>query len=234
MHSQLKERFHEKVENPYRHTGTLYYIPHHSVIKQERVTIKIRIVYDAFARISSDGPSLNDCLHVEPSLLPHLSALLMKFRVPQIAMTADIEKAFLQVALSEVERDAARFLWIKNLQEPIDAERNIECYRFRRVLFGASPSPFLLATTLSHHLDKQKDDWVAEDLMNSMYVDNVLSGASNDDDAELYYRHSRQLLTSAGMNLRQWTKKAWKPCAWLRGNQAQACSMSLILNVKAL
>ena len=134
----------------------------------------------------------------------------MKFRVPQIAMTADIEKAFLQVELSEVDRDATRFLWIKNIQEPIDAEGNIECYRFRRVLFGASPSPFLLGATLRHHLDKQKDDWVADDLKNSMYMDNVLSGVSDDEDAEHYYRHSRQLLASAGMNLRQWTTNSSK------------------------
>ena len=203
--SQLKEGFIEKVENPYRHTGTLYYIPHHPVIKEERATTKIRIVYDASARVSSDAPSLNDCLHVGPSLLPDLSALLIKFRVPQIAMTADIEKAFLQVSLSEVDQDATRFLWIKNIQEPIDVERNIECYRFRRVLFEASPSPFLLGATLRHHLDKQKDDWVADDLKNSMYMDNVLSGASDEEDAEHYYCHSRQLLASAGMNLRQWT-----------------------------
>lgn len=125
----------------------------------------------------------------------------MKFRVPQIAMTADIEKVFLQVELMKVDRGATRFLWIKNLQEPIDVERNIECYRFHRVLFGASPSPVLLEATLRHHLHKQKDDWVAEDLKNSMYVDNVLSGVSDDDDAEHYYRHSRHRLVSAGMNL---------------------------------
>ena len=210
IHSQLKEGFIEKVENPYRHTGTLHYIPHHPVIKEERVTTKIRIVYDAPARISSDAPSLNDCLHVGPSLLPDLSALLMKFRVPQIATTADIEKAFLQVELSEVDRDATRFLWIKNIQEPIDVEGNIECYTFRRVLFGASPSPFLLGATLRYHLDKQKDDWVADDLKNSMYMDNVLSGVSDDEDAEHYYRHSRQLLASAGMNIRQWTTNSSK------------------------
>jgi len=116
-------------------------------------------------------------------------------------MTADIAKVFLQVELTKVDRDATRFLWIKNLQEPIDVERNIECYRFRRVLFGASPSPVLLEATLRHHLHKQKDDWVAEDLKNSMYVDNVLSGVSDDDDAEHYYRHSRHRLVSAGMNL---------------------------------
>ena len=43
IHSQLKEGFIEKVENPYRHTGTLHYILHHPVIKEERVTTKIRI-----------------------------------------------------------------------------------------------------------------------------------------------------------------------------------------------
>ena len=90
IHSQFNEQFIEKVENPYRHTGTFHYIPHHPVIKEDRVATKIRIVYDASTRISSDAPSLNDCLHVRPSLLPDLSVLLIKFRVPQIAMTADI------------------------------------------------------------------------------------------------------------------------------------------------
>ena len=97
INSQLEEGFIEKVENPYRYTGTLHYIPHHPVIKEERVTTKIRIVYDASAKISSDVPSLYDCLQVGPSLLLDLSALLMKSRFPQIAMTADIEKAFLPV-----------------------------------------------------------------------------------------------------------------------------------------
>ena len=60
IHSQLKEGFIEKVENPYRHTGTLHYIPHHPVIKEERVTTKIRIVYNASARISSHAPSLSE------------------------------------------------------------------------------------------------------------------------------------------------------------------------------
>ena len=209
-HSQLKEGFIKKVENPYRHTGTLHEIPHQPVIKEERVTTKIRIVHDVSARISSHAASLNYCLHVGPSLLHQLSALLIKFRVPQIAITADIEKAFLQVKLREVDRDATRYLWIKNLQEPIDEERDVECYRFRRVLYGASPSQFLLGATQRHHLDNQKDDWVADDLKNSMYMDNVLAGVSDDEDAEHYYRHSRQLLASAGMNFRQWTTNSNK------------------------
>jgi len=69
----------------------------------------MRIVYDAFARVSSDAISLNDCLHPGPSLLQDLCGLLLKFRVPQVAMIADIKKAFLQVELCEVDRDATFF-----------------------------------------------------------------------------------------------------------------------------
>ena len=45
-------------------------------------------------------------------------------------MKADIEEAFLQVELSEVDQVATRFLWINNLQEPMDVEKKIGCYRF--------------------------------------------------------------------------------------------------------
>ena len=156
----------------------------------------------------------------------------MKFRDPQIAMKADIEKAFLQVELSEVHQDATRFLWINNLQEPMDVEKKIGCYRFRQMSFGAPPSPFPLGAPLRHRLDKQKDDWVAEDLKNSMYVDNVLSGASNDDGAEHYYRHSCKLLASAGMNLRQWTTNSSKLKEKMVDENTVATEMPKVLGLK--
>ena len=43
-----------------------------------------------------------------------------------------------------------------------------------------------------------------------MNVDNVLSGVSDDDVTKHYYRHSRKLLASAGMNLRQWATNSRK------------------------
>ena len=42
IHSQLKEGFIGKVENPYRHTGTLHHIPHHPFIEEERVTTQYK------------------------------------------------------------------------------------------------------------------------------------------------------------------------------------------------
>ena len=43
-----------------------------------------------------------------------------------------------------------------------------------------------------------------------MYMDNVLSGVSDDEDAEHYYSHLRQLLASGEMNLRQRTANSSK------------------------
>ena len=66
------------------------------------------MVYDASAH--SDGPSLNDCLHVGPKLNQKILDILLRFRVNRIAIVADIEKAFLMVSMAEKDRDVLRFL----------------------------------------------------------------------------------------------------------------------------
>ena len=73
----------------------LHYFPHHQVVREDKQTTKVRIVYDASAK--STRPSLNDCLHAGLSLISDISDVLMRFRYHQIALAADIEKAFLMV-----------------------------------------------------------------------------------------------------------------------------------------
>ena len=165
----------------------------------------MRIVYDASARISSGSVSLNDCLYAGPSLLNELSGIILRFRVFAQAFTADIEKAFLQIELNEEDRDATRFLWLKDIRQSVDDYQNLEVYRFCRVLFGAAPSPFLLGATIQHHLNSQGEDWVAKDLKETIYMDNVVSSVSSDMKAMEYYSRSRYLMQTAGMNLRQCT-----------------------------
>ena len=42
-----------------------HYLPHHGVVRQDKATSKLRIVYNASARTS--GPSLNNCLYTGQS-----------------------------------------------------------------------------------------------------------------------------------------------------------------------
>ena len=86
----------------------IHYLPHHAVGKRMKDTTKLRVVYDASAR--SNGPSLNDCLHAGPKFNQRIFDLLMRFRVHRIAITADIEKAFLMISVARPDRDVLRFL----------------------------------------------------------------------------------------------------------------------------
>ena len=161
---QVNLDFLEKVRNLNPHEGILHYIPHFPVFKTDSVTTKMRIVYDASARVSSEALSLNDCLHTGPNLMQDLTGILLKFRTHRVAFTADIEKAFLQIELNNQDRDATRFLWLKDTNKSVNSADNLEAYRFCCILFGAAPSPFLLNATIQYHLN-ENDNWIMKDLI---------------------------------------------------------------------
>jgi len=64
------------------------------VVKEDRTTTKLRVVYDASARSQSE-PSLNDWLLSGPALTPLNLDGLLRFRLHKVALIGDLEKAFL-------------------------------------------------------------------------------------------------------------------------------------------
>ena len=92
----------------------------------------MRIGYDASAKTSPSALCLNNCLYTGPNLIQNLSSILIKFRKHKVAFVADIEKAFLQITLHQNDRDATRFLWLKDINKSFDDD-NIQTFRFRRV-----------------------------------------------------------------------------------------------------
>ena len=187
--------------------GSVHYIPHHPV-RKESSTTPIRIVYDCSCKQSSSSPSLNDCLHPGPPFLNDLCGILLRFRQHNVAFSSDIEKAFLQVHLDIEDRDFTRFLW---LSDPTNANSSFVTFRFKVVLFGATCSPFMLSATLTYHL-MQSNTSVSRDLLQNLYVDNVVSGCQTETESLDYFKSSRSLLGSASFNLRSWASN----CAQLR------------------
>ena len=157
---------------PIETSGQQFYLPHKPVVREAASTTKLRVVYDASTRASHDRPSLNECLNPGHPLLNRLWDVLVRQRVYPVAVSRDIRQAFLQIRVRESEQDALRFHW--RSQE----ENEVETYRFTRVLFGLTPSPFLLNAVLEAHLDtwqKRCPDVVAG-LRKSLYIDDFLSG----------------------------------------------------------
>ena len=55
--------------------GEVIYLPHRAVVRENKSTTKVRIVYDASAK--NKGPSLNECLYKGPCLNPLLYDILL-------------------------------------------------------------------------------------------------------------------------------------------------------------
>ena len=114
-------------------TSQSYYLPHLAVIRKDRETMKLRIVYDGSAKASKHEKSLNDCLQTGPNHLPHVFNMLANFRKNIVGLTADIEKAFLTAGIQDEHRDFLRFLWC---DDPKLENPNIVHFKFTRLVFG--------------------------------------------------------------------------------------------------
>ena len=206
IRDQIENGIVEIVEDPSKACGErVHYLPHHAVIRRDKQTTKLRVVFDASAK--TIGLSLNDCLHVGPKLHQHIMDILLRFRIHRCAFIADIEKAFLMIAVAEHDRDVLRFLWIDDINKSFP---NIQILRFTRVTFGVASSPFLLNATVKHHIEQYLESKpnIAPKLIKSMYVDDVVCGASNQSEALKLYDEFKSVLSSGGFNLRKFVCNA--------------------------
>ncbi|GFU82660.1 integrase catalytic domain-containing protein [Trichonephila clavipes] len=122
-----------------------------------------------------------------------------------IAFCSDIKQAFLQICLANEHKGADRFLWSDD--EPcVHKKPKLQVYRFNRVNFGVISSPFLLAATIRHHIEKYKHEFpdTVELLYRSFYVDDLISGGNEFEEALQTSRRAKNIMEAAGMNLRKW------------------------------
>ena len=154
------------------------YLPWRPILEKEN---KVRLVNDASAK-PKDGPSLNDLIHVGPSMSKNLVGLLFSFRLREIALTADIEKAFLQIGLDERDRDSVRFLCVKDPSRPITPE-NLVIKRFARIPFGVNVSPYLLNMVLQDVFSDDKENPWMKIGRESFYMDNLIVSVHSEAEA---------------------------------------------------
>ena len=79
-----------------------WFLPHFPVMGEDKVTTKVRIVFDASAKCQ--GKSLNDAILPGPKLQHDIFDVLLRFRKFQIAPVGDISKMFLQVGMCGEDR----------------------------------------------------------------------------------------------------------------------------------
>jgi hypothetical protein len=164
-----------------------YFMPHHGVWKRD----KLRIVFNG-SSVAENGLSLNACLDPGPNLLAHLLDILIRFRLRPFPALGDIEAAFHQVFLHPDDHQWVKFLWKESVLQ------------FCRVPFGLSASPFLLHSTVIHHIQSydSKDLAFRQRLLESMYCDNLINSFDCPDEAKRFLCASITCFAAAGMKLK--------------------------------
>ena len=118
-----------------------HYLPHREVIREDKQTTKMRIVYDCSSKLANNVSSLNECLHKGPSLSQKSITPNCIYWRPE---------AFLQIRVNESDRNC--FLWLK---DPYAENPETIIYRFSRVLFGMncsiSPRTTFAAVSRDNH-----------------------------------------------------------------------------------
>ena len=151
IEEQLAAGIIEKVQDQVPEEETkenVHYLPHNAVLRRDRETTKLRIVYDSSEKSPGQEHSLNDSLPAGLNYIPQLKDVLVRFRWNRIAISADIEKALLIIGNQETQRDMLRFLWLK---DPYVLNSQVLQLRFCRLVFGLRPLPSVLGATLTHH-----------------------------------------------------------------------------------
>lgn len=178
-------------------------IPHHAVFKESSTTTKTRVVFDASAK-TTNGHSLNDRMHIGPTILEDLWAVLLRWRMGRIALTADIEKMYRQFWIHPGDTKYQQILWRDDPNKPL------KLYELRTVTFGTSGAPSLAIRCIQYiaeALEKENPE-LTEAIIKSFYVDDWFKSFDTVDEAIRIKNRITKIFESYGLNLRKWNSNA--------------------------
>ena len=175
----------------------VWYLPHHAVW-HPRKPEEPRVVFDCASK--SGGTSLNEELLRGPENTSSLIGVILRFRVSEVAVTADIKRMFHQV---HVTRGALCYLWWPNG----DTSREPKTYQMLVPIFGAKSSLSVAGYALRKTSKDNGQDFsavVVEAVFKDFYVDDLLKSFADEERAVNLSRQIRDLLARGGFQLTKW------------------------------
>jgi hypothetical protein len=196
---------------------TVFYMPHHCVLKPSSTTTKVRVVFNASAETSS-GLSLNDVLMAGPKIQQNLVQILMRFRKHRYAIVGDIEKMYRQILIDKSQRNLQRILC------RLSGNGTTE-FVLNTVTYGTVPGSYEATKCLWKiaELNRQSHENAATRIQRDFYMDDLLTGTNSINDAVKLRKEIVNILSSAGFNLRKWASNS--PLV-LEGLSQCECEMS--------
>ncbi|XP_073962973.1 uncharacterized protein [Choristoneura fumiferana] len=174
-----------------------YFLPHHAVVKAS--TGKLRTVFDGSAP-TSNGVSLNQCLHSGPKLHRGIIDIILNFRRHQVVFGADIRMMFRQTIIHPEDRRFQLILWRERPEDPVTV------YELNTNTYGLKSSPYIAIRSLLELAERDRTRFPrgASVLSRDLYVDDVCTGAQSIEEALLLRDELIAILRAGGYELRKW------------------------------
>ncbi|XP_013193342.2 uncharacterized protein LOC106137125 [Amyelois transitella] len=184
------------------------YLPHHAVVRRDKETTKVRVVYDASCK-GENGISLNDELLVGPVLQEDLRSITMRWRMYKICFVSDVVKMYRMVVMHKEHRDYHRLLWrrvTKQADNQTNGNDDIKDFRLCTVTFGTASAPYLAIKTFMKIAEEEGAMYpdVSRIIREDTYVDDIMSGMDTVDQAIQVSKDLIKVLQRGGFELQKW------------------------------
>ena len=188
-----------KVPSDEQLPNNVWYLPHFPVVRMDKATTKVRIVFDCAAKCN--GISLNDMIHAGPKLLQGLFNVLVRFRRNLVGIACDIKEMYLQIEVKEQDRSHFRLLW-----RDLDPSQEPDVFEFNRVVFGKNSAPMESQFVAQENARRNQDCYplAAETVLKTTYMEDSIDSVENDEEGVELYRQLKALWGAANMQARKW------------------------------
>ncbi|XP_062534641.1 uncharacterized protein LOC134203810 [Armigeres subalbatus] len=95
-----------------------YYLPHHCILKPDSSTTKLRVVFDASAKTTTNL-SLNDVLMEVPAVQSPLFDILLRWRLHKYVFSTDVQRMYEQVKVNDEHTKYQRCVWRDERSQPL-------------------------------------------------------------------------------------------------------------------
>lgn len=181
-------------------SGKIVYLPHHAVEKPDSTSTKVRVVFDASAKTSTNL-SLNDILKTGPTIQQDLFSILLRFRKHNVVLVGDLTKMYRQILVHPDNRNLQRIVWREN------PKAKISHFTLNTVTYGTTSASFLATRCLKQIAIETKivcpneSDIIASDF----YVDDLLTGNDNAADLIVIKGNIIKILSDYGFEIAKLT-----------------------------
>eukprot|EP00057_Strongylocentrotus_purpuratus_P004826 XP_003729535.1 PREDICTED: uncharacterized protein LOC100892047 [Strongylocentrotus purpuratus] len=182
------------------YNGPVHYIPHHAVLRPEKKSTPIRIVFNSSSVYQ--GKCLNDFWMKGPDLLNNLFGVIIRFREKPVAVCADISKMYHRVLIPESDQHVHRFLW-RDLQ----VDRKPDTYVMQVVTFGDKPASAMAQTALRLTAEegRTQSPEAADVLKRDSYMDDICTSTNTREEAQALTESIDNILANGGFKVKGWT-----------------------------